>query len=117
MTEPTTDVKVTVPFRDREIEVQSITDGQILIMSKILRNLQREGVPFMSSVVDVAKVVDIIESAIVNPADWEHIEDLMLKRELGTEELIRLIGMPLIKGEVTEKPKVRRGRPPKRAPK
>lgn len=112
MTQP--DKKRTVPFRGRDIVLQELLDSQQILLIKITRDLKRRGEDLEGSVLDAAKLLDILESTLPNPEDVEFIEDLIIKRQLDLREVVYLLAG---KDEELTAPKkvVRRGRPPKRA--
>lgn len=99
----------TVSFRGRDLIIQELLPAQHLLMIKIVRDLRKLGTNLNESVLDAAKILDILESALVDPGDVEFIEDLIIKRQLDLKEVIYL----LADEREEEKPKVvRRGRPP-----
>jgi hypothetical protein len=103
----------TTSFRGRDIVLQDLLPSQHILMIKIARDLKRAGDSLEGSILDVAKLLDILESALPNPEDVEFIEDLIIKRQLDLKEIIYLLAG---REEELAKPKVRRGRPPKRTP-
>jgi hypothetical protein len=104
----------TVPFRGRDIEVRPLLPAQDLLMLKIARGLRGLKVDEPGpGLLEAAKILEILESALVKPDDVEFIEELIIKRDLDLKEVIYLVAGKDPE-QVDQKPKVRRGRPPKR---
>jgi hypothetical protein len=109
MTQPSQTRKTS--FRGKELELQDLLPSQELLMVKIARDLRRAANEGNNNILEAAKLLDILETALVNPEDVDFIEGLIIKRQLDLKEVIYLLAG---KEEETEKPKVvRRGRPPK----
>lgn len=93
--------------------MRELLPAQELLLLKIARSLRRLGEEDGPSILEAAKILDILESALVKVEDIDFMEDLIIKRQLDLKEVMFLtIGKE--PEQVEEKPRVRRGRPPKR---
>lgn len=108
---------LSAPIKGRDVALRKFNDTQKGLMLRELRSLERakggQNDPTMRDrlVGSVARIYNIIESAIVNPADREFILDEMAAGALELSDLmdaIRAAGAS--EDEAPAKPVVRRGR-------
>lgn len=113
MTTPTSpsDGKETksVPVKGRDVEVKRLVDLQLMYLQRYAGILQKDDVANNEKVLAIGTMLDILESAVVQPKDREYLTSLAIKGDL---ELKDLMGFITAFGPTEEKPKVRRGRPP-----
>lgn len=115
MTE-TTDLSTetrSVPIGGRDITVQMLTDAQLLLLGRETKELQSGPGDATRKVKAVTRIYNILETAIVDDDDREYITDLVVERQVQMKDLMAFINA--FKDEAEKKPKVRRGRPPKRS--
>lgn len=101
-----------VEVRGRSIVVRDLKDAQFMLMAREARLAQKEDIDPQRRMSSVARIFDILESAIVQEVDREYVLDLAVKGELSLGDMIGFINAF---DRDDEKPKVRRGRPAKRA--
>lgn len=85
---------------DREITFKPPTDAQFLVLGRLLRltdKLGEDEVKLAGSVHQLSKILDIIDSMVVNPADRDWLEEQILA---GTADLTAI--MEVFKAEVEE---------------
>lgn len=106
-----------VTVRDREIQVKQLTDAQLLLLSRDARLAQKETADRNLRMAAVARLFDILESLVQDPADKEYLVDLVVQGELELVDLTPFLTAFKDDMEQQEKPKVRSGRraPTKRA--
>lgn len=104
-----------IPVNGRQIVVRELLPAQAILIMRLIRNLRRDigpdDVDRMTIINNTAKVLDIIESAVVQQEDRDYLEDLIVERKLDLKELVGVV--TAFRDDVEEKPKVRRGRPRK----
>lgn len=98
-----------VPVLGRNIVVQSPTDAQLLLLSREARLAQKEGTDSGRRLEAIARIFDILESAVVAPEDKEYLLDQVVKGDLHLSDLT---GFVSAFNAPEEKAKVRRGRTP-----
>lgn len=98
----------------RQIVVRQLKDTQLMLMAKEAQLITRKDIPNQRKLVGVTRLMEILESAIVQESDRDHVTDMNVAGKL---ELSDLLGVLTSFGEekVDEKPVVRRGRPRKTA--
>lgn len=108
-----------VPVGERSIVVRRVTPAQRVLLMRITRNLRR-GVGDESEGADIrvmentAKILDIIESAVVQQTDRDYMEDLIIERKLDLKEMVGFVTVFDREDAEEAKPaRVRRGRSPK----
>lgn len=99
-----------VPVRDRSIVVRKLADTQMLLLAREAKVLQRDDASTDRKLEGVDRMFRILESAIVQPADREYLEELMTIGDLDLRELLTFV--TAFQDEDDDKPKVRRGRTP-----
>jgi hypothetical protein len=108
------DEKRTVTIKGREIAVRRLTDAQLTLASREGRLLQKDTIEARRKWDAIGRVLDILESAVVEEADREYLMDLTVARELELADMLPILKAFADAGE--QKVQVRRGRPPKRRP-
>jgi hypothetical protein len=101
----------------RDVLVRPLLGSQAVLMMRLVRNLQKQKVDdydMGAIVTNTAKILDVVESALVDQADKDYIEELIIDRKLDLKELVAVVTV-FDDAAVAEKPKVRRGRPRKQA--
>lgn len=107
-----------IPINGRQIVVRELLPAQAILIMRLIRNLRRDLAPDADRAViinNTAKILDIIESAVVQQSDRDYLEDLIVERKLDLKELVGVV-TAFREDEDEEKPKVRRGRPRKTQP-
>lgn len=105
----------TVVVQGRDIVVQRLVDTQMMLMARDAKRLQDDKLPTNVKLDAASRMFDILESAIVEPADVEYMEELMVKGKLDLRELTEFVTVFQVEEASAGKPRVRRGRPPIRA--
>ncbi len=99
-----------VTVRDRSIVIRQLVDTQMMLLAREAKILQREDVGMDRKLTGIDRMFRILESVVVQPADKEFLDDLMVAGELDLRELM---SFATAFNDVTEgKAKVRRGRTP-----
>jgi len=104
----------TVDVKGRDVAVQQLNDAQLLLLAREARLAQRESTDKQRRLEAVGRIFDLLESAVIQDEDREYLMDLTVKGKLTLGDLTGFI-TAFTEDEEEEKPKVRRGRPPKRA--
>lgn len=113
MTEPVNGSRTeTVLLNGRQILVKPLVDTQMVHVMRHARILQRDDVAIPQKLESVERLLDILHRTVVKPEDLAFV----LKSEEDGDIEIRDL-MPIMtafdKEEEPEKPKARRGRPPR----
>jgi hypothetical protein len=112
MTQPTNGGR-TVPVGGRDIHIKNLTDLQMLHLLRHAKILEKDGIDMEQKLDSAERMFGILATIVVDPEDRSYLTKL---EEDGTIELKDLL--VFINGQEDdsepEKPKVRRGRPPKR---
>lgn len=115
MTEPVVVESKAVPIKGQQITLKKLTDGQIALLLRESRRMQRDDVTGAQGLAAMERVDRILHSVIVFDEDKATVDGLIETGELTLKELTQAV-MNLFTSDEAEKPKViRRGRPPKRA--
>ena len=117
----------TMPLAGRPVEFRRATSGQVIMLQKLyLRAVKRseetdeqdERISLVGSA--MVRVLDFIESLMVNEADREFVEDKMLTGEIDYPELLEALGggKKVDQDPDDEEPKTRKAvrKSPKAAP-
>jgi len=117
-TDPGEETRI-IPVGGRSIVVRRVTDAQRILLMRLVRNIGdlKEGQDTTArekAMKNVAKILDIIDSTVVQESDWDHLEKLIITRKLDMKELVGVV-TAFDEEQPTQKPVVRRGRPPKKA--
>jgi hypothetical protein len=96
-----------VDVKGRNIVVRQLTDAQLLLLGREARLASKENTDPNRKLSGIARVFDILESAVVQEEDREYLMDLTVQGDLELKDLMDFI---TVFGSDEEKPKVRRGR-------
>lgn len=108
MTDPGTDTRV-VPIGDRSIVVRQLKDVQLTLLAREAKQIQKADNDGSRRVDAAARMFDILESAVVQDSDRDYLLDEITAGKLELKDLLNFISAFTDE----EKPKVRRGRPPR----
>jgi hypothetical protein len=97
-----------VDVKGRSIVVRQLNDAQLLLLGREARLASRETTNQDRKLSGIARVFDILESAVVQEEDREYLMDLTVAGELELKDMMDFI-TAFGTGE-EDKPKVRRGR-------
>jgi hypothetical protein len=109
--DPGRDTRV-INVKGRSIVVRQLLDAQAILMMREARTLQRDDVDIDRKFKGVERLFNILETAIVQQDDRDYLTDLIVAGQLELRDLMDVV---TIFSEEETKPKVRRGRPAKRA--
>ena len=115
MTEPITDTgreTRLVPVKGRQVVVRQLVDTQMVHLLRHSRILQKDDVPISAKLDSVERLFAILQTMIVQPEDQEYLVELEESGEVELKDLMAF--MTAFQDGEPEKPKARRGRPPKR---
>lgn len=99
-----------VPFRGRTLTMKRMNTAQLTLLSREARLLQKDGIEPGRKLTGASRMFEAIESMVVGDEDKEWFSDLVAA---GEADLLELIELVKAFKEPEEKPKVRRGRPPR----
>lgn len=114
MTEPVTDngrPTRLVPVNGRQIVVRQLIDTQMVHLLRHSRILQKDDVAVKDKLDSVERIFAILETMIVQQDDRDYMVKLEETGEVELKDLMAFISA--FQDEEPEKPKARRGRPPK----
>jgi|SRR6188474_2697063 len=114
MTEPENDNERTIPLNGRPVAVRKLTDTQMVHALRHARILQKDDVPKTVKLDSVERIFHILHTVVLKEDDQKYLTE---QEEAGKIELKDLMAVVTAFGdgaEEEEKPKVRRGRPPRR---
>lgn len=113
MTDTGTDTRI-VDVKGRAIVVRQLKDAQLLLMGRDAAILQKGDVAPQRKLEVAGYILDIFESAIVQPDDHAYIMDLTRRGELELRDFLGFLSAFHDDEPAPEpKPVVRRGRPRK----
>lgn len=104
--DPGKDTRI-VDIKGRNVVVRQLTDAQMLLLSREGRLASKEGTEPTRRVAAIARIFDILESAIVQEEDREYLMDLTVAGNLQLGDMTSFITV-----FSEDEPKVRRGRAP-----
>jgi hypothetical protein len=99
-----------VELKGRQVVVGMLDGAQLALMAREARLLQKAEVDNARKIAGAARMFDILESMVVQDEDREFVADLIASGDLKLTDLTSFITS--FKPE-DDKPKVRRGRPPR----
>lgn len=101
-----------IEIKGRQVVVRQLRDAQMVLLMREAQLVQRDDVENRRKLVAIGRLMDVLESAIVQPEDRDYLTNLNVAGDL---ELGDLFGVIKAFGEEKEpaKPVVRRGRPRK----
>lgn len=96
-----------IEVKGRQIVVRQLTDAQYLLMAREAKRASRNDLDGVVRLTSAARIMDIMETAVVQEEDREYLMDLTVAGDLEISDL-----MPVITVFGSDKPKarVRRGR-------
>lgn len=109
--DPGRDTRI-VEIKGRQVVVRQLKETQMLLLARDSQLVQREHVDGVRRLAAVARMLDILESAIVQPEDLSYITDLQVSGDLEIKDLFSVITAFASEANAP-KTAVRRGRPPK----
>lgn len=101
-----------VDVKGRSIVVRQLVDAQMILLAreaKILKRTDMDGIRKMDA---TSRIFDILETAVVQQEDRDYLIDLTVAGDLTMGDLLEFV---TVFATDPEKPKVRRGRPPRTA--
>jgi hypothetical protein len=111
MTAPTTRP---IDIKGRTIQVKDLTDAQMVLLAREARLASRGNTEPGRRTEAIARILDVLESAVVNVEDKEYLMDLTVTGVLEFRDMMGILDMTEAGSESEQKPVVRRGRPAKR---
>ena len=101
------------PVRGREIEFKRPTTEQLMVMRRLARLLDDDTLAPSRQLVVLAKILDAVSACMVSDDDVDYIDQLVLERKAGVEELapmitVALTGSATVKAPTTGPRRVRR---------
>lgn len=75
----------------REIEFSMPSPEQLMVLRRVARQLTVPDATLSSQIIGMAKVLDAVSACMVNPADSDYADGLVLDRKVGLEELVPMI--------------------------
>jgi hypothetical protein len=103
-----------VEMGGRHIVVRQLKDTQVMLMAKEAQLITRKDIPNQRKLVGVTRLMEILESAIVQESDRDFVTDLNVQGKLELSDLLTVL-TSFSDEKTDEKPVVRRGRPRKTA--
>lgn len=98
-----------VDVKGRSVVVKELVDAQLLILAREARLARNPETDSERRLTAVARIMDILETAIVQETDQEYVLDLAAKGKLELKDMLDFI---TVFTDEEEKPRVRRGRQP-----
>ena len=99
-------------IKGRQIVVRQLKDVQMLMLLREAQLMQREDVETTRKLLATTRMMDVLESAIVQDEDKEYLTDLNVRGDLELSDLMGVITV-FSNDEEPKKAAVRRGRPRK----
>ena len=99
-----------VDIKGRNIVIRQLVDAQMVLMAREAKLLQKDGIDNERKMSAIARMFDMLESAVVQQEDRDYLLDLVVAGQLELNDLMSFL--TVFTEEEAEKPKVRRGRPP-----
>lgn len=89
----------------REIEFSMPSPEQLMVLRRVARQLNAPDVTLSGQIQGMAKVLDAISACMINPADQDYADGLVLDRKLNLEALVPMIQAVLRGPGKSEAPK------------
>ena len=105
--DPGKDTRI-VSVKGRNIVVRQLTDAQLMLMSREARLAAKEDTDPSRRLTGAGRILDILESTVVQEEDREYLLDLTVAGDLELKDLMGFI--TAFQDEEEAKPRVRRGR-------
>jgi hypothetical protein len=100
-----------VEVKGRQIVIRQLTEMQMLLLAREARKVSNPNGDGTTRMNSAARIMDILESAVVQPEDVEYLIDLNLQGDLTIGDMM---GFVTAFTEEAKPVKVARGRPRKR---
>lgn len=75
----------------RDIEFAMPSPEQLMVLRRVARQLNDPNVTLSGQIQGMAKVLDAVSACMVNPADSDYADGLVLDRKLDLEALVPMI--------------------------
>jgi hypothetical protein len=111
---------VTVSLAGRDVRFQPPTDAQFMVVHRILDRARKQAEDSgedrvdMKTIGQVAKILDVLDSMVVETADRDFLEEAILDRRIDFQELFDAFSKATKDGDPEAKPAVKRA-PAKKA--
>jgi hypothetical protein len=111
---------VTVTLAGRDVKFQPPTDAQFMVVHRILDRAQKQAEDSGENRVDmkmvgqVAKILDVLDSMVVEAADRDFLEEAILDRRVDFKDLFDAFSTATKNGDPEAKPAAKRA-PAKKA--
>jgi len=104
-----------VDVKGRQVVVRRLTDAQYILMAREAKMLKRSDIGGERKMDATSRIFEILESGIVQDDDREYVVNLVAAGKVEISDLLALatVFATATETEVDDKPKVRRGRPPR----
>lgn len=100
-----------VEVRGRQIVARKLNDLQLMLLAREAKKLTKANQPGEEKLAAVARILDLLESSVVQQEDIEYLTDLTVKGELELKDMMEFVNV--FQQESAPVPVVRRGRPRK----
>jgi len=111
MTQPTNGGR-TVPVGGRDIHIKNLTDLQMLHLLRHAKILEKDGIDKEQKLDSAERMFTILNTIVTDPDDQAYLTKMEEEGKVELKDLLVFINGQ--EDSEPEKPKVRRGRPPKR---
>ena len=101
-----------IQIKGRQVVVRMLRETQMLLLARDAQLMQRDNVDGARKLAAVARMMEVLESAIVQPEDRDYITDLQVSGDLEIKDLFSVLTV-FAPDSDTPKAGVRRGRPRK----
>lgn len=97
----------------RDIEFTMPSPEQLMVLRRVSRHLSASDTTLSAQIQGMGKVLDAISACMVNPADVDYADDLVLSRKVDLEELVPMI-QAVLRGPSAQQPPAPKNGPAKR---
>lgn len=101
-----------IEIKGRQVVVRQLRDAQMVLLLREAQMLQRDSVPTERKLLSITRLMDVLESAVVQESDRDYLTELNIAGDLELHDLLGVV-RAFGKEEEKAKPAVRRGRPRK----
>lgn len=112
MTQPTNGGR-TVPVGGRDIRIKNLTDLQMLHLLRHAKILEKDDIDKEQKLDSAERMFSILNTIVTDPGDRAYLTKIEEEGKIELKDLLVFINGQEDDSE-PEKPKVRRGRPPRR---
>lgn len=95
-----------IEVKGRQIVVRQLNEAQIMLMAREARTVGKADVSGAQKMVSAGRIMDILESAVVQQEDKDYLMELTIVGDLEMADLTQVV---TVFGEEQVKPRVRRG--------